>query len=130
MAFRMALVVLPEGKGKWKNAQGRTECVELIRQATSAPATHLWRPGLRIRDAKPGQIPPYTAIATFVDDRYPTDDRGKHAAIYLGHNGRGIHVIDQWNKQGEARERTIVFDNHHTTSRSNEGNWYYVIEVG
>jgi hypothetical protein len=130
MAFRMALVVLPEGKDKWKNAQGRTECVELIRQTTGAPATRLWRPGLRIRDAKAGQIPPYTAIATFVDDHYPTDDRGKHAAIYLGHNGRGIQVIDQWNKQGEARERTITFDNPHTTSRSNEGNWYYVIEVG
>lgn len=128
MAFRMAFVVLPLAHGAWKNAAGNTECVELIRQTAGAPHTSRWRAGQKVRDAKQGQIPPYTAIATFVDDKYPTDDKGRHAALYLWHTAAEIRVVDQWKAQGEARERSIRFDNEHGTSRSDEGNAFFVIE--
>ena len=36
------------GKGKFKNAKGRTECVEFVRQATDAPQTTLWNRGKKV----------------------------------------------------------------------------------
>lgn len=133
MAYRMYFVVLPDakdaaGRGVFRNAKGNAECVELVQQTAGAPQTSQWRPGLKVADAKSGEIPPYTAIATFVDGRYPTDDKGKHAALYLSHDQHSIRVIDQWKKQGHATERPIRFNNANASSRSNEGNWYYVIE--
>jgi len=51
---------------------------------------------------------PGTVIATFdAKGNYPTDAKGRHAAIYLGHNSKGIRVLDQWKAQGRVRERTI-----------------------
>ena len=132
----------PDGGPKWVNAQGIEHCVMLVQQAAGAPVTSEWRPGRAVRDAKPGDIPPYTAIATFVapdgtyvdtpteraEGRYPTDTLGKHAALYLRHTDREIHVIDQWAGLGEAKERAIRFNNRGAKSRSNEGNWFHVIE--
>ncbi len=130
MTYRMHMVLIPEGMGKWKNANGDTECVELVRQTTGAPETAKWRPGQRVRGAPLGLIAPYTAIATFVDGRYPTDGQGRHAALYLSHNETEIRVVDQWNAQGGALPRSIRFDNKHSKSRSNEGNFFYVVERG
>ena len=147
MAFQMRFVVVPtgktrDGKPKWVDAAGAAHCVMLVQQTAGAPVTSEWRPGVAVRDATPGDIPPYTAIATFVapdgglvdtpekrrSGRYPTDTLGKHAALYMSHNERGILVIDQWKAQGEAKERTIRFNHPHPKSRSDEGNWFHVIE--
>lgn len=117
------------GHHKYVNAQGNAECVEFVRQTTSAPHTTLWRKGLKVSEAQIGQIPRGTAIATFDDSgRYPTDQLGKHAAIYLGHDAQGITVLDQWKKQGEVKKRYIRFSNPTATSRSDMGNMFYVIE--
>ncbi|MCZ2136442.1 MAG: BPSL0067 family protein [Burkholderiales bacterium] len=116
------------GKAKFVNVNGHTECVEFVRQATSAPQTKRWRSGTHVIDATPGSIARGTAIATFDDNGYyPTDNRGKHAAIYLTHDASGILVLDQWNKQGEVLERKI----HHRPPdypRINAAKHYYVIE--
>jgi hypothetical protein len=143
----MRFVVVPtgktkNGKPKWVDADGVEHCVMLVQQAAGAPNTGQWRPGIAVRDARPGEIPPYTAIATFVapdgglvdtpdeyrTGRYPTDKLGKHAALYLAHDKQAIHVIDQWKGRGEANERPIRFNHPHPKSRSDEGNWFHVIE--
>lgn len=128
MAFAMPLVIVPTGRKKWVNAAGRTECVEFVRQATGAPPTGVWKAGVRVRDALPGTIAYGAAIATFVDGHYPHDSLGQHAAIYLRHDAHGIRVLDQWNLQGEVRERTIRFEAPAGTRRSNDGDAFYVIE--
>lgn len=75
------------GKAKYVNAQGHTECVEFVRQSTGAPGTIAWKMGTKISEAKPGEILRGTAIATFdTNQKYPVDNKGKHAAIYLQHN--------------------------------------------
>jgi hypothetical protein len=117
------------GKGKFKNAVGNTECVEFVRQATGAPPTHMWKRGQKVADAKVGSIPRGTAIATFDDKgKYPTDGLGQHAAIYLRQDKTAIWVLDQWNDQGEVRERSIWFSRRKGTRRSNDANTFYVIE--
>jgi hypothetical protein len=117
------------GKGKFKNQKGNTECVEFIRQATTAPPTTQWKPGKRVLDAKIGEIQRGSAIATFDDKgKYPTDALGKHAAIYLYHTKDAIIVLDQWDKQGEVKQRPISFNRPKGTPRSNDGNTFYLIE--
>ena len=117
------------GKAKYINASENTECVEFVRQATDAPATTAWKQGKRIADAQPGDIARGTAIATFDDKgRYPTDNKGRHAAIYLEHNAQRILVLDQWNDQGEVKQRPIRFDRPEGTRRSNDADTFYVIE--
>jgi hypothetical protein len=129
MGFRMHMVVVPEGPRKWVNSKGNTECVEFVRQATGAPATMNWKPGQQVKTAVAGSIASFTAIATFDDKgNYPTDGLGRHAALYLSHDAAGIRVLDQWNAQGEVRERTIYFNRPEGTRRSNNGDTFYVIE--
>jgi len=117
------------GKGKYKNVQGNTECVEFVRQTTNASQTTLWKQGKKISEIKPGNIPRGTAIATFDSKgRYPTDNHGKHAAIYLTHTNEKIIVLDQWKAQGEVKERSIWFKRPKGTKRSNDADTFYVIE--
>jgi hypothetical protein len=39
-----------------------------------------------------------TAIATFVNDRWPANPHGNHAAFYLGKVSNGMYIMDQWNR--------------------------------
>jgi hypothetical protein len=117
------------GKGKYKNSKDNTECVIFVQQVAGVPQTSMWRAGLHVKDAKAGDIQRGTAIATFDEQgHYPTDTLGKHAAIYLCHNVSSIAVLDQWNTQGEVKERAIRFGRPAAT-RSNNGDAFYVIEV-
>jgi hypothetical protein len=72
----------------------RAECVAFLTTALHAPNVALWKPGRPI--TRGADIPVGTAIATFVDGKYPRDDTGQHAAVYLGQNDQGIQVMDQW----------------------------------
>lgn len=110
------------------NAQGRTECVEFVRQAAGAPHTTQWTRGAKVMDAGIGTIPRGTAIATFDESgKYPTDALGRHAAIYLSHNAAGIVVLDQWNSQGAVKQRTIHL-NRPDFPRVDCAKHYYIIE--
>ena len=118
-----------KGKGKYANAQGHTECVEFVRRTTSAPHTSAWKQGLKVKTASPGSLLHGVVIATFDSHgHYPTDALGKHAAIYLRHNSDAIWVLDQFASQGEVLERPIWFNKPAGTKRSNDGNYFYVVE--
>jgi hypothetical protein len=117
------------GKAKYKDDKGHTECAIFVRQATGAPATDSWKKGIAVEGAKAGVIARGTAIATFDGKgKYPSDGKGKHAAIYLSHTADAITVLDQWNSQGEVKQRPIRFKNKTATSRSNQAETFYVIE--
>ena len=117
------------GTAKYVNKQGKSECVEFVRQSTGAPQSAIWKKGKKISDADFGEIRRGTAIATFDSNgKYPVDGRGKHAAIYLEHNAQRILVLDQWNDQGEVKQRPIWFNRPKGTKRSNDADTFYVIE--
>jgi len=116
-------------KPKYVSPEGKTECVEFVRQSTGAPQTLMWKKGKKVSDAKFGEITRGTAIATFdANGKYPTDALGKHAAIYVNHNTQRIFVLDQWSKQGEVKQRPIWFNRPKGTKRSNDADAFYVIE--
>lgn len=73
---------------------GDFECVALIRHYTNAPPASTWREGDKVLGNK--DITPGTAIATFVNGRWPGKSSGNHCAFYLGQVSNGISVIDQW----------------------------------
>jgi hypothetical protein len=103
------------------NGNGRNECVELVQELTGVGATATWRRGDFIRDNL--TIEPGTAIAIFSDEGTYGSSVGRHAAIYVGQNEKGIQVIDQWNGQAPI-ERTLRFEN---AKGVNNGNIYYSI---
>lgn len=82
---------------------GSHQCVALVQHYAKAPHTAHWRAG---KPAKGDMsIPVGTAIATFVDGKYPNLGTGNHAALYLGQAAGGIIVIDQW--KGDKKKPTV-----------------------
>lgn len=79
---------------KGQSVVGSRQCVALVQEYAGAPITSAWRQG----EAVFGNITlkPGTAIATFVDGRYPNRAHGNHAALYLRQASNGIFVADQW----------------------------------
>jgi hypothetical protein len=110
--------------------QNRTTCAVLVQRTTRVGKTRNWRAGLRVRDARIGQIEKYTAIATFNENgRYPGRPTGNHAAIYLSHDSNGITVIDQWEGKPTPSKRKISFKGKSAGDPSNNGDFFYVIET-
>lgn len=107
---------------------GTHQCVALIRFYTPAPHTSAWRPGQKVRGAT--DIAVGTAIATFVDGRYPNEAHGNHAAFYLGQDAFGIQVVDQWAnpvKRPTILSQTLLWKPNAPYCRSDDGNLYWVI---
>ena len=73
---------------------GSKQCVALVQIKAGAPVSTAWREGTAVR----GQttLARGTAIATFVNGRYPNQAHGNHAALYMGQDATGITVMDQW----------------------------------
>ena len=92
------------------------ECVALVKIACGAPQTKLWKQGTLVKGAA---VTKGTAIATFTSSGYEG-----HAAIYLGQDGTGIQVVDQWNGH-PASKRTIRWGGK--GGRSNDGNGFHII---
>lgn len=110
------------------NSAGRTECVELIKGLLDAPSTRQWQEGRKLKPhAK--DIQPGTAIATFVNGRYPqTRRRGnKHAAIFLRATEQGIYVLDQFVHQQRAQERFIPWHNPRDRRAANNASTYSTV---
>jgi len=112
---------------------GNKQCVALIQHYTRAGRTATWREGTRVR----GQLTleKGTAIATFVDGRYPNKASGNHAAFYLKQDATGIWVMDQWannEKKPTVSARHLPFCSTTScikgTTASDDGDAYSVIE--
>lgn len=73
---------------------GSHQCVALIQQYAKAPHTSAWKQGKAVKGNM--AITKGTAIATFVNGKYPNLGHGNHAAFYLGQDAGGIWVMDQW----------------------------------
>ena len=54
-----------------------------------------------------GDLIPGTAIATFVNGRWPGLTKGNHAAFYLRHDGDRIFIMDQYDGKTIISSRPI-----------------------
>lgn len=109
---------------------GTKQCVALIKHYAKALPSSLWKEGDTVRD-KPA-LKKGTAIATFVNGKYPNNGTGNHAALYLSQDLSGIWVIDQWSKSGTIQKRKLTFKGKDKAGKfidpSNNGDAFSVIE--
>lgn len=73
---------------------GSKQCVDLIKHYAGLPQATLWKEGESVVGSI--TIKKGTAIATFVDGRYPNLATGNHAAFFVSKDAGGIWVMDQW----------------------------------
>lgn len=116
-----------DGNASYANEKGNHECVALVQKAAGVPNTATWIQGKKVLDCAAGEIAKGTVISTFDENgKYPLTER--HAAIYESHDGTGIKVIDQWNKQAMAKRRLIRLKNGPARD-INDAKWYYIVQT-
>ena len=111
-------------------AVGNGQCVTLIIRYAKAPGS------LPLEGGKTGEseslLKKGTAIATFVNGKYPNNNTGQHAAFYLSQDAAGIWVIDQWLASRTVQKRQLRFRGKKKdggfADPSNNGDAFSVIE--
>lgn len=114
---------------------GGGDCVDLIKKYVPQLAnvhTSRWRAGAHVVDVK--TLPRGTAIATFVNGRYPGLKTGNHAAFYLVTAGAGFYAMDQWIKKPVIAEHRIspsrmTRDGQLVSGLSDAAQAFFVIEL-
>jgi hypothetical protein len=109
---------------------GTKQCVALIKQFTKAPPSSLWKEVKAVRGNQ--FLKTGTAIATFLNGKYPNHGAGNHAAFYISQSAAGVLVIDQWSLSGTVRKRRLPFlgkdKNGKYITPSNNGDSFSVVE--
>lgn len=82
---------------------GSHQCVALVQEYAGAPVTSAWRQGDAVLGNK--TLTKGTAIATFVNGRYPNHSHGNHAALFVKQAANGIWIMDQWKND---KKKTIA----------------------
>lgn len=90
MAYVYAKVDDLEGTDK----VGSKQCVALLQHYAGLPRTSSWTEGKVVLGEL--TLEKGTAIATFVNGKYPNQGSGNHAAFYISQTLTGIWVMDQW----------------------------------
>jgi hypothetical protein len=102
---------------------GSGECVDLIKELVPGlqnVSTLSWKKGASVKDS-PG-LARGTAIATFgPDGRFPRQNTGQHAALFVAQAGAGIYVVEQY------RASLVVIYRHMEVPREHaqraDGTW-------
>jgi len=100
------------------------ECAALTKAFSGAPCTDCWREGPKVLGA---DIPPGTAIATFVDGRYPQEGTAMNSGIYIGQDAGGIYIVDQWTRH--RAQKRLLRPKPPGAAREDDANAYSVISV-
>lgn len=103
---------------------GSGQCPAIVQSYGGLPKVRFWSEGPKVRGNP--HIPYGTAIATFIDGKYPNMKHGNHAAIYLEQDpSRGVHVFEQFSGVG-AQKRWLPYKDGRS-DRSNDGAAFSVI---
>ncbi len=105
---------------------GNGQCVAFVQKASRAPLTKDWKRGDLVKGN--AMVAKGTAIATFdPNGRYGNHtDGSSHAAIYMGQDGKGLNVLDQFvvPQNHPVQPRTIRFGGN---PAANDGEAFFVI---
>jgi hypothetical protein len=102
---------------------GTGECVDIIKELVPGligVSTQSWKQGASVKHAP--NLARGTAIATFgPDGRFPRENTGQHAAIFVSHAGAGIYLVEQY------RNSRLVLYRHMDVPRDHaqrpDGTW-------
>ncbi len=92
-----------------KDRVGSHQCVAIVQVYALAPITSKWAEGPDVKGNSSLAIG--TAIATFVNGKYPNKSKDNHAGLYMGQDAKGIQIMDQWVSltRTTIRSRTLPF---------------------
>ena len=111
---------------------GSHQCVALVQEYAGAPTTPQWRQGELVVGNT--MLRPGTAIATFVDGRYPNNSHGNHAALYVRQGIGGIWIADQWKRANKTNISVRLIKSRgkdkmgHFIQASDNADAFFVIE--
>jgi hypothetical protein len=110
---------------------GSHQCVALVQHYAKVPHTSKWSEGAKVETSS--TIVKGTAIATFVDGKYPNKPHGNHAALYISQDASGITVMEQWTgKKTKVSSRKLPFKGKNLQGAyndpSNNGDAFSIIE--
>lgn len=83
-------------------------CAGIVQWYTKAGLAKFWREGIAVR-GNSVKIVKGTAVATFVDGKYPNKPYDNHAALYISQNAEGVYVMDQWKSKPRIGKRLMRF---------------------
>lgn len=83
-------------------------CAGIVQWYTRAGLAKFWREGIAVR-RNGVKIEKGTAVATFVDGKYPNKPSDNHAALYVSQNAAGVYVMDQWKAKLTIGKRLMRF---------------------
>ena len=86
----------------------RGSCAGLVQWYTRVGLARTWREGIKVK-GNGSKIRKGTAVATFVNGRYPNKPFDNHAALYISQNARGVYVMDQWKSKPTIGKRLMRF---------------------
>lgn len=108
---------------------GSGECAALPQYYTRIGPAAGWVEGEKVKGNS--TIKKGTAIATFVNGRYPNKPHGNHVALYVSQDTTGITVVDQWTGKLPG-ERVLPFLGEKDgayVDPSNNGDAFSIIEL-
>ncbi len=82
-------------------------CAGLVQHYTQVGHTSNWKEGEIVRSN--ATIRKGTAVATFVNGKYPNNEHGNHAALYVSQEASGVWVVDQWETLTKPGKRKLAF---------------------
>ena len=86
---------------------GGGQCARLVQHyIPGIGVTTSWRAGAEVVGNT--TLARGTAIATFVNGRYPNQDHGNHVAIYVMQDAVGVWVVDQWTNKPLVSKRCLL----------------------
>lgn len=88
---------------------GSKQCVALVQHYAKLPHSSTWKEGGKVMGN--ATIVKGTAVATFVNGKYPSAAHGNHAAFYLSQDAGGIWIMDQWSgdpKKPQVSKRYLI----------------------
>jgi hypothetical protein len=107
-------------------------CAALVQHYTRVGKTDGWIEGLVVK-GNAAKLKKGTAIATFVDGKYPNKETGNHAAFYISQDKNGLTVVEQFKSLDKPQQRTLSYlgKNKDGTFKdpSNNGDAFSVIEL-
>jgi len=110
---------------------GSGHCVPLVQQFAGCPPTAEWTKGVDVRNHM--LLLKGTAIATFVNGKYPNAGTGNHAALYVSQDSAGVWVVDQYVGSNGIKKRHLKFKGKAADGRyvdpTNNGDAFSVIET-
>jgi len=83
-------------------------CAGIVQWYTIAGLANFWREGIAVR-GNSVKIVKGTAVATFVNGKYPNKPSGNHAALYVSQDAAGVYVMDQWTAKHTIGKRLMRF---------------------